>query len=183
MASHRSHLLVAKARPADAPVVFEIFDEAARWLNGRGIEQWQSPLPPEFCALLNLEIGQGLVYLARSAADGEPVGTFRLHTAASGVWAGESGSAVYLYSLAVRRAWQGKAIGARLIDWTAAFAGTLGVQYVRLECLANNDELRRYYARNGFRLCREADADELRYALFERPTKPERTIKINAPLT
>ena len=66
-------LAVVRALPSDQEVVVAILDEAATWLNARGISQWPSPFPSDIVAK---DIACGRAWLA--TLGGEPVGTVTL---------------------------------------------------------------------------------------------------------
>jgi hypothetical protein len=51
--------------------------------------------------------------------------------------------------LAVRRSAAG--LGGRLLDWAAAMATTKDRRFLRLDCVASNHRLRRYYEKARFR--------------------------------
>ena len=79
------------------------------------------------------------------------VGTLRLLLHEPIVWPEVTADdAVYVYSLAVDRAHADRRLGHRLLEWAEHRAGAIGRSYVRLDCVSDNDFLRRYYEQAGF---------------------------------
>jgi GNAT superfamily N-acetyltransferase len=137
---------IALATPADHQAIGAILDDAREWIAARGIAQWSRPFDDEWIAA---RIASGEFWVGRLAA--EPVAVVRLLWADPVFWGErDDGAAAYLHTLAVRRGWHGQALGARLLDWAAGMARTTGRQTLRLDCMADNLALRRYYERAGF---------------------------------
>jgi ribosomal protein S18 acetylase RimI-like enzyme len=178
MVDQRASLLgpiqIAQAQPADLPVILEILDEAARWLAERQIQQWSYPPPPSFANFMRGQIEQGDVYLARLAADESAVGTLRFAWQDADLWQDSAGlEAGYVHSLAIRPHLQGQQLGEILLDWAKAHVRRRNCRYLRLDCVATNQKLRRYYSRLGFRPCGEASAGDFTGALFELALKAD----------
>ncbi|MCU0491532.1 MAG: GNAT family N-acetyltransferase [Chloroflexaceae bacterium] len=161
-------LRISHAQPANLGAVVELLDSNARWMRERGIKQWETPPPPSFVLLLEDDIATGCVFVARLSGSDELVGTFRLEWAEEDLWH-DSGSdqAAYLYSLAVRPDMRGQHIGGRLLGWAADYVRGQGCRFLRLDCIASNPVLRRYYAAQGFTPRGEARHGNATYALFE----------------
>ncbi len=137
---------IARATVADLEAVIAIYEELARWLAGRGIDQWQPGTYTQEWARHNIEDDE--VYLAYLA--GEPVGKFTLVWVDSEVWGKCPPVAGYVHGLAVRRSAAGRGLGAWMLDQAAGRIAQAGRTYLRLDCLANNKALRTYYERLGF---------------------------------
>ncbi len=154
--------LVARAQPGDADAILGILEDAARWLEGRGIDQWH---PGDFPrAPLLAVIARGAAYLARG--EGDPAGTLTVPWEDVLTWGVMPPDGAYLHGFAVRRAYAGLGLGRALLDWAARQAVAAGKTYLRLNCLASNPALRAYYERTGFFLCGLVDEGES--ALYER---------------
>jgi ribosomal protein S18 acetylase RimI-like enzyme len=67
----------------------------------------------------------------------------------------------------VRRAAAGT--GRHAVTWCLREARRRGREYVRLDCLAENPGIRRYYERFGFTAVDETVLDGTRYSLYEVP--------------
>ena len=137
---------VRRAAPGDEAVVREILEDARRWLAARGIAQWTRPFEAEWVAA---KIAAGEVHVAR--LDGRAVGVVRLLWEDRLFWGErERGDAGYLHTLAVRRAWAGRGIGADIVRWAEDEARGRGRRFLRLDCAAGNRALGGYYRRLGF---------------------------------
>jgi GNAT superfamily N-acetyltransferase len=156
-------LELTRARPEDVDEIVDILSEAAHWLLGRGIVQWPDPFPRARVARL---VERGAFHLAR--LDGETVATLALLWSDPAFWGERPPDAGYVHALAVRRAWAGRGLGARLLEWAEAEVAGAGRRYLRLDCLAANGDLRRYYERQGFEPRGQVDVDDLTASLYER---------------
>lgn len=133
---------VRRAGPAELGLALGILDEAATWLRARGIEQWPRRFSPTW---LEGPLARGEIWLAWCT--GTAMATFRLATS-DAAWPDDAADARYVHSLAVRRPAAG--LGAQLLAWMAATAGQEGGRRLRLDCVAGNLRLRRYYEALGF---------------------------------
>ena len=89
----------------------------------------------------------------------ELVGTLRLLLREPIVWPDVvEDDAVYVYNLAVRRAWSDHGLGGQMLEWAGDRAASLGRRYVRLDCVADNEFLGEYYVQAGFEERREIEA-------------------------
>jgi ribosomal protein S18 acetylase RimI-like enzyme len=158
---------VRQAKPAELALVMEILDEAARWLLARGIRQWESPPPAECWMDFREEIARERVYLIILGASEEVVGTFRVASSGTPLWKDDA-NAGYLYSLAVRPRLIGRGIGAAVIERMAEHFTVFGKQKFRLDCIAANTELRKWYEGLGFRYRGVATDGPYVLALYER---------------
>lgn len=129
-------------------MVVSIFEEAGRWLQGRGIDQWPAEVSDRMRAYLAEVIGRGEIYLAR--LEGQPVGTITLQWSDPRIWGEQPSDAGYVHGLAIRPAVAGRGIGRRMLEWAAAQVLAEGRSYLRLDCLATNEKLCRYYEQAGF---------------------------------
>jgi ribosomal protein S18 acetylase RimI-like enzyme len=139
-------LTIAPATAAEADIVIDVLDEAARWLVSRGIDQWR---PGMFERSLVLEaIKSGEMYLVRRA--GEVVGTVSLSWDDTLTWGATADDAGYAHDLAIRRTVGGHGVGRALLDWAGRRAAANGKAFLRLDCDAGNAALNDYYRRAGF---------------------------------
>lgn len=144
-----------QATPDELPEVLETLNDAARWLSRRNIHQW----PAEFgnagdwrTVRIAKYIQSGQTWIVRFG--GEPVAAFSLTDAAdpdfAHGWPHEGGEALYIFRMAVRRAWSGRDIGGRILDWASVKARAEGKAWLRLDCHRHNRALQRYYEDRGF---------------------------------
>ncbi len=142
-------LIIQPARTDELETVVDIICQAAVWLKAKGIRQWESPPPPGLLELLEREITKQQVYLAWLEGAEEPIATFRFEWQGGPVWPDEV-AAGYLHSLALRPAYIGRRLGDQIIEWAKARILQCGKRWMRLDCIAANERLRRYYERLGF---------------------------------
>ena len=142
-------LRIVRAQINDLDTIVAILEEGARWLSDEGIEQWPVGLFSALPHLIADGIAAGefhLVYLGET-----PVGALRLQWSDERMWPGaDDGEAGYVHSLAVRRAWSGRGIGRQMLAWSEAEVAAAGRAYLRLDCVAHNVRLLRYYEEAGF---------------------------------
>jgi len=156
-------LEIRRAEPDELDEVVSILSEAARWLLERGIRQWPDPFPRDRAAAL---LERGSFYLA--LLDGQPVAAFALLWSDPAFWGEQPPNAGYVHAVAVRRAYAGRGIGERLLEWAEGQTAAAGRVYLRLDCMSNNEVLRAYYERLGFEQRGEAVFDDFTATLFER---------------
>jgi GNAT superfamily N-acetyltransferase len=96
-----------------------------------------------------------------------PVATFSLLESDPMYWPAAGDDALYLHRFAVRRDAAGA--GRRAVEWIVEEARRRGRDYIRLDCLAENPGIRRYYESCGFVAVDETVIDEVRFSLYELP--------------
>jgi GNAT superfamily N-acetyltransferase len=94
-----------------------------------------------------------------------PVATFSLLESDPMYWPAAGDDALYLHRFAVRRDAAGA--GRRAVEWAVEEARRRGRDYIRLDCLAENPGIRRYYESCGFAAVDETVIDEVRFSLYE----------------
>jgi ribosomal protein S18 acetylase RimI-like enzyme len=143
---------VRRARPDDATAVEALLDGAAEWQRGRGIEQWT---PGQFAEEIRETTATGELLVAVRGDD--LIGCFLLDVGSPGwleAWLAEHGrdpnDAGYLGRLTVARETTGRGIGVQLLEIASERTAELGSAYLRLDCPAENERLRRYYLDANF---------------------------------
>ena len=154
---------VRRARPEDAAVVAALLDEATVWVGERGYEQWPLPFPHD---QLLAAIARGEVYLAE--AGGETVATVTLLWDDPMYWGERPPDAAYVHKLAVRRACAGQGIGRAIVEWADRTAAKAGRQFLRLDCLGDNPDIRRYYEELGFEHRGDLVLNDRNMSIYER---------------
>lgn len=145
---------VCQATADEFDDVLDVLDEAAAWLQERGIAQW----PARFSGRgdwredrLRSYATAGETWIAR--VDGVAMATFTLSGPdpdyAHG-WPDGPDDALYLYRMAVRRQYSGAGLGSRILDWCSATAAASRRKWLRLDCHRENHDLQRYYSDHGF---------------------------------
>ena len=127
---HRTHsigqckligtLTIEQAKPDELRLVIEIMNEAAAWLDAKGItKQWPSPLPDVAWDNFGREIAKGEVFIAR--LNGDAVGTFRFDWRDEELWSEDPEGGGYVHSFAIRPRAHGKGIGVAMMDWAREY--------------------------------------------------------------
>lgn len=144
-----------------------IIEEVAAWGASIGFPSWT---PGSFTgsgsvgiSRLRGDIANNSLYLVWR--DGRPVATFSLLERDPMFWPAAGDEALYLHRFAARRAAAG--VGRHAVDWCLHEARRRGRSCVRLDCLAENPGIRRYYERFGFAAVDEKVIDGTRYGLYE----------------
>ncbi len=145
------------AQPEDLPRYINLLEDVAVWLEARGVAQWpvgQFELSSSYYAA---SIARAEVQLA--FFDDELGGTLRLLPRDPVVWPEiDVDDAFYVYNLAIGPAWVRRGLGRQLLAWAERRSASLGRQYVRLDAMADNHVLRRYYNDAGYIERGEVDA-------------------------
>lgn len=162
---------ITKAVAGDFAAAMLILGEAAARLQARGIQQWSYPLPPGLGRLLEEEIVAGHLYLARLATDQRPIGVFRLRWE-DAYWTTTPGAAGYVHSFALCDDACGYGIGEQLLGWIGDYLRDRQCHYLRLDCMASNSRLRRYYEDQDFRYRGQVVDGDYTLALYELSLQP-----------
>jgi GNAT superfamily N-acetyltransferase len=168
-------LNIVCAKPGDLSRYVDLLEELADWLHSRGIEQWPRGRARGGMDYYAESIANGEVHLA--FAGNEFVGGLRLLRADLIVWPDvDADDALYVYNLAVRRAWAGQGVGRRLLTWAECEAAGAGRRYLRLDCVPTNTFLRQYYEDAGFTARGDVDAvypviGAMRLRRYEKPVE------------
>ncbi len=143
------NLLVRKASSAEKAVVLGIKQDAARWLEAKGIHQWAGILMAQGEDFVHKPVQEGESYLLFQGD--HPIGTITITWEDSVSWGekGKDGKAGYLHGMAVLRKYAGKEIGKQLLDWAMGVIRAKG-KTVRLDCMAENPRINRYYRDMAF---------------------------------
>jgi GNAT superfamily N-acetyltransferase len=159
---------VRKASPGDFDAARDVLSNAAAWARDRGVERWWPvPFPEE---RLRPALESGDLYVAE--LDGAIVGTIVFKWEDAKVWGAEPPVAGYVHMLAARKDRPLRGLGELLLTWAADRTRESGRPLLRLDCLATNASLVRYYEGAGFRRVRLAPrpwpGDDRPVQLFER---------------
>ena len=141
-------LTVTQARLEDVELLIEMREEAARWLAEKGSEQWPVGLFPRLTHYITERVTAGEEYLVCDR--GAPIGTLRLQASDEEMWPEAENDAFYVHGLVVRRAYAGRRIGLWMLRWAEDRAAAAAKLFLRLDCVAHNPRLVRYYEEAGF---------------------------------
>jgi GNAT superfamily N-acetyltransferase len=162
-------LAIRRAGAGHVDVAARILEDAIEWAAELGFDSW----PPGTFAdprawgreRLLEALGSDGLYLA--LRDGEPVATFSLVPEDSLFWPDAADDALYLHRFAVRRAYRGGGIGTASLRFMQEEVLRAGRRYLRLDCLAHNPGIRRYYERAGFEHRGDTVVNDMRLSLYE----------------
>lgn len=150
----RSLMEVRQAQIGDIDELQALLAVAIAWQQQRGVPTFTT-FPSSFFAQ---EINKGAVFVARR--DGKLMGTVSLYESDDFIWDNDAAPALYIHRLASLRTAEGRGVGAALIEWSRQRAAELGKHWLRVDCWANNDELCRFYAQQGFSSMRDKNTGE-----------------------
>jgi ribosomal protein S18 acetylase RimI-like enzyme len=148
---------VRPARADDLELVATILDETG---------EWPQPFPRD--ELAERVDGEELYVVD---LDGEVAATFTVLWDDPSFWGERPPDAAYLHKLAVRPAFRGRGLGARIVGWVEQRAVAAGRAQLRLDCKRDNPGIRRYYERLGFEHRGDVDHPRFAAALYERPVR------------
>jgi hypothetical protein len=164
---------IRRAGPDDLLTIHSMLHAAARWLHGRGYDQWPDRSPSLTYARLDEQIRKSETYIVSDGPD--PVATIAVSSAGDpDFWTAEelAEPAVYCSKAAVLR--RGEGLGALLMRWVTDRADMRGVRWARLDAWRTNRELHDYYRRTGWTYVRTADLPHRKSGvLFQMATAPD----------
>ncbi len=154
------------ATQSDLEGIQSLLAELAKWLHSKNVRQWLSPHPKES---LIREIDAGEVFVWKT--DGVVRATITLTSARDEYWHEASEPALYVHRLAVDRAFAGQGLGSKILSWAEDELRSREIPLLRLDCMATNEVLRKYYAERGFTFCGISHYAkwDMDFALFEKP--------------
>jgi len=168
-ASAEGELAIRRAGSGDVGEAARILEDAIEWAAELGFDSWP---PGTFSdpgawgrARLLEALGMRGLYLVIRA--GEPVATFSLLPEDSLFWPDADDDALYLHRFAVRRAYRGGGIGTASLRFMQEEVLRTGRRYLRLDCLAHNPGIRRYYELAGFEHRGDTVVNDMRLSLYE----------------
>jgi GNAT superfamily N-acetyltransferase len=152
----------------ELPLILQILKEGAEALQSKGIDQWQGWHAPDAERLAWVQDGltNGEFYFLE--AEGQTIGMYRYLHDDELYWGPQTISARYVHSLAVRAPWAGLGVGRQLMERLFVQAKAEGAAVFRLDCVATNTHLQRYYQSLGFVPVGETALRGQRFTLFER---------------
>lgn len=146
-----AHPIIA-AGPQHARGIAELRDQLARWLQGRGIDQWREG---EFTESdIRAEVDRGEWWVIEHPEDRRTVlASVQVIWADPRVWGDQPEPAGYVHGVAVDRSLGGTGTGPALIRHAETITRDSGRSVVRLDCDVNNPALARFYQGLGYRPC------------------------------
>jgi GNAT superfamily N-acetyltransferase len=170
---------IALATAEDFNAILGLIDDAATWLRAKDTDQWAKPWPDQDAR--DARVMRGLAgHKTWIVWDGDVAAATVTLTARRNqkVWSGPrcecdlSERSVYAHRLITARGYQGRSLGAQLIDWAGWRARhEYGAQWIRIDVWTTNTALHDYYMKTGFQPCGFcADPDYPSGRLFQKRT-------------
>lgn len=131
-----------QATMAQLDIVLGVLDEAAAWLQARGVRQWPDRFEPQW---VREGLQRGWTWLV---SRGDEIAATVTLDWSDALWDDVGGTAGYVHRFAVRRSAAG--LGPVILDWAGASTRRQGGTALRLDCVAANGRLRAYYEAAGF---------------------------------
>ncbi|MFF2886186.1 GNAT family N-acetyltransferase [Paenibacillus sp. NPDC057967] len=157
---------IRRATAEDAVKLRGLLEGAARWIHSaHGLRQWREE---DFTQeTVDTFIGEQEVFVTERGE--ELVGCFSVHWSYEEIW-GERyhDDAGYVHRLAVSRRYKGEGVGQELLEWAEGYIRSKGKRWLRLDCMADNPGLNRYYQSQGFDLQGRFDGEGWSANLYER---------------
>lgn len=142
-------LEIMRADASHAQGIVDLRDRLARWLQGRGIDQWREGEfdPAEVCR----EIDRGEWWVVASPEQpGLVLASIRVIWADPEIWGEQPEPAGYTHGVAVDRSLSGTGTGARLIRAAERVIVESGRTISRLDYDDDNPVLKRFYTGLGY---------------------------------
>ncbi|MEJ3656971.1 GNAT family N-acetyltransferase [Actinomycetes bacterium KLBMP 9759] len=137
---------VRLAADADVAAIFGMRRAREEWLAARGIWQWPIGMVGVEDITAQVQAGQWWVL----APDDEVQAAMRVLWADEPFWGDTPGTAVYVHGLMVAPEHSGKGLGRRMLDVARRMGLDAGVEHFRLDCAADNEQLKAIYRGYGF---------------------------------
>jgi len=167
-------IVIKKANPNQVEVALEMLNSAAVWLKEKGSKQWEKWLDPSDLNKRSIQQGfeKGEFYFVYSKSN-VLVGMYRLQTEDEANWGKNKDNAVYVHQLVTNRDYQGKNVGASILTSIERELQKKGIEFLRLDCLAESKGLCEYYEKNAFepKGLKKREQDGLVYQQYEKDLK------------
>ncbi len=145
------NLVLRKASLNEIATAFLLLKEAAIWLKEKGIDYWQDwHNPPANFQEWIIEGFQNNEFQFVEY-DNEIVGMFRLQFNDELFWGKRDDNSGYIHSFTTKRNLKGKGIGKEILRCIETYITNLGINYLRLDCSSEVQDLCKYYEQNGFK--------------------------------
>ena len=163
---------VVEATDSDIDALLNLRDDAARWLQARGIDQWQPGEIP-----YSWERGGDYFVFVLWRGE-ERVGTVTILWDDPVIWGEQPVPAGYVHNLIVARAFAGRGLGVGLLQWAEDYVTESGRSLARLDCGAQGHKLRDLYESVGYRWVRDQQYawldPDLALSLYEKVLRDDR---------
>lgn len=159
-------LVIRKAAPEDARRILELWQGLGTWLQSEGIDQWRPDLFSLDEILGYLADGSELMLAVRHD---DLAGTYLIMWSDPSVWGElDEADAGYIHRLAVSRTYRGLKLGRVLLQHAEARIKQNGKKTARLDCMADNERLNRYYRDCGYAFVKRREMGSWSANLYEK---------------
>ncbi len=159
---HAKELSFERACIDDLDNILRLYAERVKWFKEKQIKQWSKYLErhpkEEFIDLIN----NSNYFILKK--DNEIIAGFELSTN-SKYWRDEKTKAYYIYKLVIKVGY--KNIGELIFEICENVAKNNNMNYLRLNCLKNNEKLNEIYNNHGFKFIKNGYEDYYSYFLRE----------------
>lgn len=147
------NLLIVRAEERDLAAIIDLMEEAAEWLSTFDIKQWPVGFIRNNPSIISRRIAEHEVYLGW--LHGGLAATMTIQWTDPGVWGRMEDRAGYVHGLVTARRFANRGIGHRMLEYAEERIRAEQGAFIRLDCVAANPRLRRYYTDYGFTFLRE----------------------------
>lgn len=112
-----------------------------------------------------MSIDRGLFY----AVDIEDniAAVFEIRSAPEKLWNNDSSKSLYIHKLAIHRQYSNREFGRNILELMKSKARGENLEFLRLDCIADNKKLREYYESSGFNMKSIVNTGKVKLALYE----------------
>jgi ribosomal protein S18 acetylase RimI-like enzyme len=139
--------LIRQAATSDFEAISEILLEAVKWMKETSTSLWTDEEVSR--SAIERDIVAGEYFLMLNGE--EAAATFLMQGEDAYYWPdAQTGEALYLHRIAVRRTYSGMGHTRRILRFAVEKAKQIGLQYIRLDCDSDREGLNSLYTKLGF---------------------------------
>ncbi|RKQ30876.1 GNAT family N-acetyltransferase [Oceanobacillus halophilus] len=158
---------LADAKDSDA--IIDLLANTAKWLQSKGISQWEHLLTGEENEEIIRDISNGVTYIVEEKD--KIAATFNFSSKQNDwdveMWGKLDDKAYYIHRLAINREYQNQNLGRKLLHWIDENI-RLTDRCIRLDCVADNPILNHLYQETGFTFKKYVEMDGDRFSAYEK---------------
>ncbi len=160
-----------RADISEIDIAFKLLREAAEWLEKEEIDHWQSWHKPSIKSRDWVREGFEQKQFYFVEREEEIVGTFRLQYNDQMYWGNRDDNAGYIHSFTTKRSLKGDGVGREILRYIENKLKSKSIDFLRLDCGADNKSLRNYYEDYGFKKVGETEVESEILTLYEKKVK------------
>jgi len=155
----KNNIQIKNASMEDSECILQLLREVARWIKEKGINQWGYLLSGGEDEEILKDIVNKKTYIVFK--DEQVIATFNV-SAEQNEWDKEiwgedySTHSLYVHRLGVHPNYMKHGIGAYILNWIEEHFKNK-YEYIKLDCVADNDKLNHFYQRHGYDLVETVD--------------------------